>query len=180
MKPILFVKKDKFKKKRGAALVELAISMPLLILLTFGGVALAFWSRHKLIATNYAAIAGQMLYRECRFQEHTEIPKCLVRVKEVLEAATTAAGLKADFSLSWYQATGTTMPFTPELKAQVNASKFGESSKITVADFSGLGNSKAATDFFAKHGQAWVAEAFVRSPIKYSFIGGIAYAKMVN
>jgi TadE-like protein len=167
-------------KQKGAVLIELAFILPLLIFLTVGGIALSFWTRYKLIATNYAASGGQMLYRECRFLEHTDVPNCLIRVKALLKTASIQAGHSADFILSWYQATSSIPPFSPELKSQVLGDTFARSSKISVADFNGLGRSRAATDFFKKHGQAWVCEALVESPIKYDFIGGIAYAKMVN
>lgn len=181
MKPL---RSTELHSSSGAAMVEMALVFMMLTSILYVAFALAFKLRDSIIANNLAATGGQMMYRQCRYLDPSDIEPCLNSVKATLEGFSPIVDRKITVLISLY-ADATVLadvekakpPFSPSYTFPLTGPPAG--SQFTVASFMG----GTYGPVFQKSGIVGIVEVYVQNKFPFhvfGFGGGSSYEVTIN
>lgn len=169
----------KTKTERGSALIELALTLMIVFSLCFGGIAMAFHLRTQVYALSLAAVASQLLYRDCRFEAPPDTPVCMNNLKIAIETAQSVTGFDAHVTLSNYEDFGIytgTHPYTSPLLIHKTAEPLIINGKSYSSRYNQTSMINPSFPYLYQHfnqnGMVWIAEVYVENPFKFRGIGG--------
>jgi len=177
--------KVNLRQESGTAVIEFTLVLAFFMLLCFGSIAMTYHMRAQLYALNASSLAIEAVYRDCRFESPPDRPACMNAIKANIENAMTVTGFDVRIILGLFEDTmvllGGTPPFigAPSLKYQTSPVVTLGGNAYT-SKFNGTFNS-AILKHYELNGMFWTAEAFVRNPFKYDFVGGgVAYESSIS
>jgi Flp pilus assembly pilin Flp len=169
----------------GAALVELALILGVMVFIIYAGIALSYRVRAQLHAISMAGVASQLLYRDCRFESPGLLRiGCMDTLKANLEGAAQRTGFQTGIILSLYEdtammdGTSRTPPYTTVKIHDTGSVTIGEGSFNTQFTGSFTGQLGVHSEL---NGMVWIAEVYVSNPLVFLGIGaGAVYESSIS
>lgn len=168
----------------GAALVELAMMLGVMVFIIYAGIAISYRVRAQLHAISMAGVASQLLYRDCRFESPGLRNGCMDAIKFNLEGAAARTGFQTGIILSLYEdpammaGTSRTPPFSTVKIHDTGSVTLGEGTFASRYSGTFTGQLGVHADL---NGNVWIAEVYVSNPLAFLGIGaGAVYESAIS